>query len=85
MTTTAHRTPLPDLLAVAMEELRTNPTISTYTFENGAEQRQYRYTYAAITARIRAATNAILNMIGTITGLGDSFTDFLDAIHEATA
>lgn len=56
--------PLADLLLVAVEELRSNTSISSYTFEGGVERRTYPDIFAAITTAINSAMKTLCDVIG---------------------
>ena len=72
--------PLPDLMLRAFAELRTNPTISSYTFEDGTEHRRYPDILTAISKAI----DHILDMLCSIIGLDSTaVSDFLDAFPAA--
>jgi hypothetical protein len=67
--------PLCDLMLIAQDELRSNPTISTYTFENGVERR--RYIQDNMLTAIRIATDNVLGMTCDVIGIDfDSIRDF---------
>lgn len=69
--------PLPDLMLVALAELRTNPTISSYTFEDGIVHRRYPDILTAISKAI----DYTLTQIAQIIGLNwDAMCEFLDSI-----
>ena len=72
--------PLPDLMLRAFAELRTNPTISSYTFEDGIEHRRYPDILTAISKAI----NNVLDMLCSIIGLDlMDVWDFLEAFPAA--
>lgn len=47
------RRSLDELMAVARAELKTNPTITVYTFTSGVEQRRAANPWAGLTAAIK--------------------------------
>lgn len=50
--------PIEDLLLVAHRELSANPTIETYTFDNGVEKRRIANPWAALNVAMRGLADA---------------------------
>lgn len=67
-----HRS-LNDIIKRAEAELRINPSITVYTFENGVEQRRPANPWAKFNAAMRETTVSFERLRNAFTSIGDAF------------
>lgn len=83
--------PLIDVQLIAWHHMINDPFLSTYTFENGIEQRKrvnpklaWKRSLIELGDSIRAVSESIQNtLFGSLTNLAESFKPLVDAFNQS--